>query len=39
MALALDGAEVDEDVLIIDEDTEPDPDYFTTRSYDLHVRR
>ncbi len=29
----------DADVLIIDEDTEPDPTYFATRSYDLHVRR
>ncbi len=29
----------DADVLIIDEDTEPDPSHFATRSYDLHVRR
>jgi hypothetical protein len=28
-----------DDVLIIDEDTEPDPAHFATRSYDLHVRR
>jgi len=35
-------AEVDageDDVLIIDEDTEPDPRYFATRSYDLHLGR
>lgn len=32
-------AEIDEDLLVIDEDTEPDPAYFATRSYDLHVPR
>ncbi len=32
------GKEAD-DVLIIDEDTQPDPAFFATRSFDLHVRR
>ena len=29
---------VDDDVLVIDDDTQPDPAYFATRSYDLHAR-
>ena len=28
----------EEDILVIDEDTEPDPSYYATRSYDLRVR-
>ncbi len=31
--------QVDEDLLIINDDTEPEPNSFATRSYDLHVRR
>ncbi len=26
------------DILVIDENTEPDPSYFATRSYDLRLR-
>jgi hypothetical protein len=28
-----------DDVMVIDENTEPDPAYFNTRSYDFHWRR
>ena len=30
---------IDSDILIIDEDTQPDPTHHATRSYDLHVGR
>ena len=32
------GSDLEEDVLIIDENTSPDPSSFTTHSYDLHCR-
>lgn len=32
-------ADDEDDVLIIDEDTQPDPAFFATQSFDLHVRR
>ena len=35
---AIEAEAVEDDVLIIDDDTQPDPAYFATRSYDLHVR-
>ena len=42
VAAEVDDVEVeavdDDDVLIIDENTRPDPAYFATRSYDLHHR-
>ena len=31
--------DVAEDILVIDENTEPDPSYYATRSYDLRLRR
>ncbi len=31
--------EGEDDVLIIDENTQPDPAFFATRSFDLHARR
>jgi hypothetical protein len=27
------------EILVIDEDTEPDPSYFATRSYELRLRQ